>query len=131
MNQGELLAQVKKVLELKSSISKNTNTDFGHGRIENRKCTVSDDLRFFDVTHQWQGIKTVIKIESERIIKLDGKIQKEERFYISSLAADCEFINNAVRNHWSIEITYIGCQTLIFMKIIHAGDSEIQRLISI
>jgi len=102
-NQAELLEQVKKVLDLSTNTTTDVNTDMGHGRIEERKCLVTDDLRFFDVKDKWEGIKSVIKIESQRITKISGEVQNEERYYISSLAADAEFINKAVRNHWSIE----------------------------
>lgn len=102
-NQKELLEQVKKVHEITKSKNIDVSIDSGHGRIENRKCTVTDNLRFFDVAQQWKDVRTVIKIESERYMKINGKTQKEERYYISSSEANAKRINKAVRNHWSIE----------------------------
>ena len=74
-----------------------------HGRVEKRICTVTDDLRFLDVCDQWAGIKSVVKIESERFTKVSGKTQNEQRYYISSLNADPKPINIGVRNHWGVE----------------------------
>lgn len=102
-NQKELLEQVKKVLNITKTKNINIDIDSGHGRVEERKCIVTDDLRFFDVINEWKDIKTVIKIESEQYTKINRKTQRESRYYISSLSADAEKINHAVRNHWSVE----------------------------
>jgi hypothetical protein len=36
--------------------------DFGHGRIENRKCSLYKDLTFIENAAEWKELKTVIKI---------------------------------------------------------------------
>jgi predicted transposase YbfD/YdcC len=102
-NQKELLEQIKKVFEISGTLKRHEDIDSGHGRVEKRICTVTDDLRFLDVSGQWAGIKSVVKIESERFTKVSGKTQNEQRYYISSLNADPKPINTRVRNHWGVE----------------------------
>ncbi|MDR1347047.1 MAG: ISAs1 family transposase, partial [Prevotellaceae bacterium] len=52
---------------------------------------------------EWTGLKTLVKIESERYIKSTGETGKETRLYISSLQADAGLINRSVRAHWGVE----------------------------
>jgi len=80
-----------------------TTTDFGHGGIETRTCSVIDDLSFLEKRNDWKGIKSIVRITSERIIKKTQKQSIEQKYYITSLNADAEKINKAVRSHWSIE----------------------------
>ncbi|MDR1356042.1 MAG: ISAs1 family transposase [Tannerellaceae bacterium] len=49
------------------------------------------------------GLKSLIKIKSERFIKTTGRTEKKIRLYISSLSADTKLINRSVRFHWGIE----------------------------
>ncbi len=76
--------------------------DKGHGRFEKRKCTVSSDIDWLRKNHpQWEGLQSVIEIESTREIK--SKVSVEKRYYISSCAADAAALNHAVRQHWGVE----------------------------
>jgi predicted transposase YbfD/YdcC len=102
-NQKELFEQTTKMFSGIADIHMNETIDTGHGRIETRKCSVVDDLSFFDIKNEWEAIKSVIKIDSNRYIKSTGKSSNETRYYISSLKTDAEEINQAVRSHWSIE----------------------------
>ena len=72
-----------------------------HGRLETRRCYVFDQIHCLHGPEQWPGLKSFAVLESERL--LQGKTTLEQRFYISSLAADAERISHAVRAHWSIE----------------------------
>lgn len=102
-NQNELCEQVDKMFNISQPSSSDISVDAGHGRVETRKCSVISDLRFFDVKDKWLGIKSVIKIESERFIKSENKTQNETRLYISSLDVNANIINKRVRQHWGIE----------------------------
>lgn len=87
-------------------------TDGGHGRIENRKCYTSSDITWLKYDHNWAGLKTVIMIESTRII---GDITTtEQRFYISSLKADAAKLNTIIRSHWGVENKLHWCLDVIF-----------------
>ena len=102
-NQKELYEQVEKVFGITKPASVDIDLDSGHGRIETRKCTVIDDLKFLDIEDKWKGLKTVIKIESERFIKSESKTQNEIRYYISNLPANAKSMNYKIRSHWAIE----------------------------
>jgi hypothetical protein len=54
-----------------------------HGRIETRTTTVIHDVDWLRERHDWPGLKGVVIIESTR--EIDGKIERETRFYITSL----------------------------------------------
>ncbi|MDR1348014.1 MAG: ISAs1 family transposase, partial [Prevotellaceae bacterium] len=77
--------------------------DCGHGRVETRRCSVISDLSLIESLKEWTGLKTLVKIESERYIKNTGKTEKETRLYISSLQSNAELINRSVRAHWGVE----------------------------
>jgi predicted transposase YbfD/YdcC len=102
-NQGNLLEQTEdsfRFLEVKS-VSQEIDVD--HGRVENRTCSVVDDLSMIEKKEEWKNLKCLIRIEAERYIKSTGKAEKETRFYISSLSADASLLNKSIRSHWGIE----------------------------
>ncbi len=102
-NQKELNQQVQKIFQIHKPQLEHTETDSGHGRVETRKCSVITNLEFLDNRDDWAGLRSVIKIESERYIKANNSVQKETRFYISSLYENAEAIGGKIRSHWSIE----------------------------
>lgn len=102
-NQKELHEQVKKMFNITKPSSIDVNTDIGHGRVEQRKCSVVDKLVFFDSDKEWKGLKTLVKIETERFDKLAKTTQCEIRYYISSLSEEAISINKMIRDHWGIE----------------------------
>ena len=67
-----------KAKELHSSI------EIDHGRIETRKYSLINDLKYISSAKEWKNIQSIVKVESERIIKKTGETSKEIRFYISS-----------------------------------------------
>jgi hypothetical protein len=56
---------------------------------------------------EWTGLKTLIKIESERYIKGSGETEKETRLYISNLQADSELINVPIEELRTLCIRYL------------------------
>lgn len=102
-NQKELSVQIEKLFTIQKIENMNKQVDCGHGRVETRICSVIDNFNFFDDHQDWLGLKSVVKIETERYTKITGKTECQTRYYISSLPADATNINNAVRSHWAIE----------------------------
>jgi predicted transposase YbfD/YdcC len=102
-NQSELLEQIEKKFSISSTEDANNNLDFGHGRIEERKCSVIYNLDFIDNTEEWEGLKSIVRVESIRYNKADEKEEKATRYYISSLNCSALKFNNAIRSHWAIE----------------------------
>jgi len=76
--------------------------DKGHGRIEVRKCWVSEALDWLDPKSEWTNLQSIICIEAER--QIGEKKSVETRYFISSLAGQGpEKMLETVRNHWGIE----------------------------
>ncbi len=98
-NQGTLNDAVRLLFETKpqgTTFQIDEEYDKGHGRLETRHCTVTEDIKWLKEQHpQWKNLRSVIEIESTREIK--GELTSEKRHYISCLAAEPKPILNAVR----------------------------------
>jgi predicted transposase YbfD/YdcC len=102
-NQDELHRQTIKMFSIKTPACVDTTIDVGHGRIETRTCTIVNDLTFMDNKNEWAGLKSLVKIETERIEKISEKSELNTRYYISSLNHTAKQFNKHIRNHWAIE----------------------------
>jgi predicted transposase YbfD/YdcC len=104
-NQGSLNDDVRLLFENKPQgtvFQNDEKHDKGHGRLETRRCTVTEDINWLKEKYpQWKNFRSVIEIESSREIK--GKITFEKRYYISSLSAEPRPVFNVVRQHWGVE----------------------------
>jgi predicted transposase YbfD/YdcC len=101
-NQKELFEDIQDSFRVLNPIDIDEEIDYGHGRIETRKCSVLTDLSLVDNFQKWEGLTSIIKIERERYFKSTGKKENESSYYISSLTK-ASIINNGVRKHWGIE----------------------------
>ena len=98
----ELFATEQKANNFKyTKISRHETVDGDHGRIETRKYTVIHDVDWLQERHNWPGLKGVVMVESTR--ETGDKIERETRFYITSLTLTAEQLGPIVRSHWSIE----------------------------
>jgi predicted transposase YbfD/YdcC len=102
-NQKELKEQIEKLYNSNTERVESIDDDFGHGRIETRKCELINNLKFLDGKEDWRNLKSIIRITSERVDKKTGNQSIEFRYYISSIGENPERINAAIRNHWGIE----------------------------
>jgi len=107
-NHSTLHEDVKLFLETEVSKDKSNaisdiheSIDAGHGRIETRKCWVSDEINWLEQKAEWPGLNGIAMIEEIR--EISGKITKERRFFLTSLPANAELISSAVRAHWGVE----------------------------
>lgn len=107
-NQGTLNEDVRLFLEAEMAKPSSTainsvyeESDAGHGRIETRKCVVSNQIDWLEQKPQWAGLKTIAMIEETR--EVGEKTSIERRFFISSLPADASKMAQAVRAHWMVE----------------------------
>ena len=87
--------------------------DFGHGRIEERKCSIITDLSFILDKDSWINLHAIARVDSQRTMKKTGEIQRETRYYITSLTS-AEQISNAIRSHWGIENKVHWCLDMVF-----------------
>jgi len=102
-NQGLLAEQVRDSFLLLDSDSVAEQIDCGHGRVEQRRCSVIADLSLIEKAGQWASLQGLVRIESERNHKVSGKIEREIRYYITSLRPDAARLNSVIRQHWGIE----------------------------
>ena len=72
-----------------------------HGREERRRAWVSCDVDEIQTAERWTSLKTLVRVESTRIVKEQETI--ENRFYISSRRLSASEALDASRGHWSIE----------------------------
>jgi predicted transposase YbfD/YdcC len=75
----------------------------GSGRVEQRRCAVIADLSMIEKASEWASLQGLVRIQSERYHKVTGKIEREIRYYITSLKPDAARLNAVVRQHWGIE----------------------------
>jgi predicted transposase YbfD/YdcC len=104
----ELFATEQKANGFKDTAASSDRTvDGDHGRIETRTVTVFHDVSWLQQRHNWPGLKSCVMVESVREIKGSSpqtdKIERETRFYITSLAWIACQIGPVIRGHWAIE----------------------------
>ena len=107
-NQGNLFEDVEQIFEQAFSTNfKNIEYDFyetndvGHGRVEQRRCWSLGQVEWLIDAEKWAQFTSIARIESVR--DCEGKISREVRYYISSLAPDAQRLAEAIRTHWSVE----------------------------
>jgi predicted transposase YbfD/YdcC len=108
-NQGKLNDEVRDFFETAikeqfKNIEKDEYIEFdkGHGRLESRRCYAVEVPAYLkEFKNDWKGLKSFVCIQSER--DLGEKIERENRYYISSLMPNAERLAKAVRSHWGIE----------------------------
>lgn len=110
-NQPSLLADIKDSFKMLAADSIDEQIDYGHGRIESRRCSVVADLSLLDHATEWPGMRSLVRIQAERCHKATGKTERDTRYYISSLKPDAAKLNLAIRQHWASKTNSTGCWT--------------------
>lgn len=78
-----------------------TTVDGGHGRVETRCFTITDDVDWFEEKSKWKKLTTFGMVESIR--EMREETTREKRYFISSLPLNAERFAEAARCHWSVE----------------------------
>ena len=99
-NQGNLLADIRDSFRMLASDAVAEEIDCGHGRVEQRTCSVIADLSLVEKAAEWVSLQGLVRIDSERYHKATGKTERETRFYITSLKPDATQLNRSIRQHW-------------------------------
>ncbi len=86
---------------LNSTLYYESELELDHGRLERRKCYVTNDIDWLYQKSEWKGLKTIVTIESE--VFTTNTTLKERRYFLSSLPPDPRKIQSAIRSHWMIE----------------------------
>ncbi len=79
-----------------------TEVNEGHGRWEKRSVSLCQQL---ENIKPWPGLKTLIRVESERRFKVGGheRYSKETRYYVASFIETVAHIANRIRGYWGVE----------------------------
>jgi predicted transposase YbfD/YdcC len=102
-NQGHLLEEIKDSFQMLAADAVAEEVDYGHGRVEQRTCSVIADLSLVEKAAEWASLQGLVRIEAERYHKATGKTEREIRYYITSLEPDAARLNRSIRQHWGIE----------------------------
>lgn len=104
-NQEHLLEEIKDEFRFVKDKEIDIDIDYGHGRIETRKCSVISDFQFIkNNDNKWSNLNQIIKIESLREFKNSEKPkEKAIRYYISSLTNTAVEYQKNIRSHWGVE----------------------------
>ena len=118
-NQGTLLEDVKVLVDEQKAngfkgetISRHETVDGDHGRVKTGGYTMIPrqtakrlrcDVAWLQQRHNWPGLQgiVIVIVDSQRWI--DGKIQRETRFYITSLVLLASLVGPLIRDHWAVE----------------------------
>jgi predicted transposase YbfD/YdcC len=75
--------------------------EVNRGRKEKRTCYVSTDLSKIRDKALWKGLRAIGVIVSER--EVNGKLEIETRYFISSRVLSANTLLQGVRDHWRVE----------------------------
>ena len=115
----ELFAAEQKANGFKDTeVSRHQTVDGDHGRIETRTYTAFHDIDWLKERHDWPGLNGVVMVESTREIPGSSpgtdKIERETRFYITSLTWLAYQLGPVIRSHWAIENSLHWVMDMIF-----------------
>lgn len=100
-NQEQLRKDITSSFAIIKPESTDEQTEKNSGRVELRKCTVINNLKMIEQKKEWEGIKSIIQIETKRCVS--NEQQEQTRYYISSLNETAKVFNGFIRRHWGIE----------------------------
>jgi predicted transposase YbfD/YdcC len=75
--------------------------EVGHGRHEERECTVLYEPVGLSTRAEWAGLKSVVRVVRHR--REGDKASTEVAYFISSSTASAAVLGSCVRGHWGIE----------------------------
>ena len=104
-NQLELYDYVKTYMddlidEASEELSTCTTVDVGHGRREQRTCSIVRVDGLADL-EDWSGLALFVAVD--RLTEQQGQITEERSYYISSLLGTEVHLQQIIRDHWKIE----------------------------
>jgi len=108
-NQPSLLSEIERFFDDadEAAVDRHTDVDKGHGRIEERRCSVSRSVDWLDGGRRFPGeyrfpkLAAIAMIESK--VETKTGTRTERRFYIASRAMTAKALGEAARAHWQIE----------------------------
>lgn len=103
-NQKKLFEDIEFAFTCHKPISKVQEWEYERSRFETRKCSIlsAENVLLPEICSQWTNLKTIIKVDSKRIINDIETLQT--RYYMSNeQETKAKYFNSLVRGHWGIE----------------------------
>jgi len=120
-NQGNLFEDVQQIFAQAQALSfVGIEHDFhqtvekGHGRVEIRRCWTMGQVEFLSDADKWMKFTSIGMVQAERRVK--GKVERETRYYLSSLTSQAQRLSQAVRAHWQVENSLHWVLDLAFLE---------------
>ncbi len=135
-NQGTLHEDIKNYLDWAERIKFagisydyfETSLEKDHGRIEQRRCWITEEIDWLEQKGDWKNFKSVVMVEAVREV-IGQEKTLERRYFISSLEADAKIALKAMRGHWGIENELHWCARLGFEKMrVECGKANQRRI---
>lgn len=103
-NQKILMEGIEESCALLRPVSRHTETDSGHGRVEVRTCSVYRDLSMIPEAWNWNGLAALVRVVCLRHNKNTRTETTEAHYYITSLnRCTAAFIATCIRQYWQEE----------------------------
>lgn len=94
--------------------------DKGHGRVEERRCTVIHDVSSIaKELEDWPSIKAVVRVDATTHYLYGtkkGKARTDRRYYMSSARLEADVLGPQIRAHWQIENGLHGVLDVAFRE---------------
>lgn len=108
-NQGDLHKEVRQYFDWMQQLppreqqfDRFETIEKGHGRLETRRCQVTEDIDWLTHKAEWAGLRSIVMVDAEREV-IGQQATREKRYFISSLPAQAAIHLHAVRSHWQVE----------------------------
>jgi predicted transposase YbfD/YdcC len=95
-----------------TTITRAETIDADNGRIETRTTTVIHDVGWIQERHDWPGLNAIAIVENTR--ETGGVIEKDTRFYITSLVMLAHLLGPVIRRHRAIENSLHRVMDMVF-----------------
>ncbi len=121
-NHPNLLHEVQAVWEIRLGnafahhpYSYSETAEEGHGRQETRRYWLTPVPAWLkEDTAEWPDLNCLGLVQSER--RIGGKLQQQNRYYLTSLPCQAQPFAEAVRGHWGIENQVHWCLDVTFRE---------------
>ena len=131
-NQQELCQEMTFEAESQKSIHSRTKREKGHGRLERRSYECFDiSGSWFDKRWKNSGMQTLVRVEKEREVVLNGNKSLEMSYYLSNMSVSnskhAEELFDATRNHWQVEVSNNGRDCVLAEDSLRCINTETNR----
>jgi predicted transposase YbfD/YdcC len=77
--------------------------DITHGRTVRRRVWSMNDLSEIEELDKWEGLNSIVAVETIRQAHQQAEVTSDYRFYLSSLVGSAQDFAALIRQHWDIE----------------------------